>query len=217
MLVHGFVPVSHANGPGRRAVLWFQGCTLNCSGCWNPASHPFKGVSPTDVNDIVQRVIALYRAGDIEGLTFSGGEPMQQPSSMLELIERLRETGASSLSFGMFTGYTLHELERGRFFTFEDCPDKIATWELIRTHLDFAVMGRYNRLAPVALPLRSSRNQRLQLFTTRYQQSDFGDPIVEVSIGQDGATTVRVCPIRDGHAFPGGSPDRGRRQQAPRV
>jgi anaerobic ribonucleoside-triphosphate reductase activating protein len=195
MLVHGFVPVSRANGPGRRAVLWLQGCTLNCSGCWNPASHSFEGVSRTDPNDIVQRVIALHRAGDIEGLTLSGGEPMQQASSMLELIGALREAGPASLSFGMFTGYTLPELERGRFFTFEDCPDKIATWGLIRPHLDFAVMGRYNRLAPVALPLRSSRNQRLRLFTTRYQQSDFGEPMVEVSIGQDGATTVTGFPL----------------------
>jgi anaerobic ribonucleoside-triphosphate reductase activating protein len=195
MLVHGFVPVSRANGPGRRAVLWFQGCTLNCSGCWNPTSHPFEGVSPTDPNDIIQGVIALHGAGEIEGLTFSGGEPMQQASSLLELIRGLRETGATSLSFGMFTGYTLHELERGRFFTREDCPDKIAIWELIRTHLDFAVMGRYNQLAPVALPLRSSLNQRLQLFTARYQQSDFGEPIVEVSIGYDGATTVTGFPL----------------------
>jgi anaerobic ribonucleoside-triphosphate reductase activating protein len=195
MLVHGFVPVSRANGPGRRAVLWFQGCTLNCSGCWNPASHPFEGGSPTDPNDVIQRVTALYRAGDIDGLTFSGGEPMQQACSLLKLIEGLREAGATSLSFGMFTGYTLHELERGRFVTFEDCPDKIATWELIRPHLDFAVMGRYNRLTPVALPLRSSRNQRLQLFTTRYQQSDFGEPIVEVSIGQEGVTTVTGFPL----------------------
>jgi anaerobic ribonucleoside-triphosphate reductase activating protein len=195
MLVHGFVPVSRANGPGRRAVLWFQGCTLNCSGCWNPASHPFEGVSPTDVSEIIQRVITLHRAGEIEGLTLSGGEPMQQPSSMLELIEALREAGAASLSFGMFTGYTLHELERGRFFTFEECQDKIATWELIRSHLDFAVTGRYNRFAPAVLPLRSSRNQRLQLFTTRYHHGDFGEPIVEVSIGQGGAAIVTGFPL----------------------
>jgi anaerobic ribonucleoside-triphosphate reductase activating protein len=114
---------------------------------------------------------------------------------VLELIEGLRGAGATSLSFGMFTGYTLRELERGRYFTFEDRPDKIATWELIRPHLDFAVMGRYNRLAPAALPLRSSRNQRLQLFTSRYQQSDFGEPIVEVSIGQDGVTTLTGFPL----------------------
>ena len=46
MLVHGFVPVSRANGPGRRAVLWFQGCNLNCPECWNQTSHPFEG-APT--------------------------------------------------------------------------------------------------------------------------------------------------------------------------
>jgi len=195
MLVHGFVPVSRANGPGRRAVLWFQGCNLNCPECWNQASHPFEGAPIDDGSDIVRRVLALHHAGEIEGLTFSGGEPMQQASSLLELVERLRETGATSLSFGMFTGYTLHELERGRFFTFEDCPDKIATWELIRTHLDFAVMGRYNRLAPATLPLRSSHNQRLHLFTNRYHQNGFGEPIVEVSIGQDGATTVTGFPL----------------------
>jgi anaerobic ribonucleoside-triphosphate reductase activating protein len=195
MLLHGFVPVSRANGPGRRAVLWLQGCTLNCPGCWNPASHPFEGVSPTGANDIVQRVITLHQAGDIDGVTFSGGEPMQQACSVLELIERLQELGAASLSFGMFTGYTIDEMERGCYFTFENCRDKIATWGLIRAYLDFAVIGRYNRLAPVALPLRSSRNQRLQLFTTRYQESDFGEPIVEVSIGQDGATTVTGFPL----------------------
>ena len=194
MLLHGFVPVSRANGPGRRAVLWFQGCTLNCSECWNPASHPFEGVM-TDGTDIIQRIIGLHRAGDIEGLTFSGGEPIQQASSVLELIERLRQAGAASLSFGMFTGYTLHEVERGRYFTFEDCRDKAGTWRLIRPRLDFAVMGRYNRLAPTALPLRSSRNQRLQLFTNRYQESDFAAPLVEVSIEQNGVTTVTGFPL----------------------
>lgn len=194
MLLHGFVPVSRANGPGRRAVLWFQGCTLNCAECWNPASHPFEGVV-TDGNDIIQRIISLHRAGDIEGLTFSGGEPMHQASSVLELIERLRQAGAPSLSFGMFTGFTLHEVERGRYFTFEDCRDKAGTWRLIRPRLDFAVMGRYNRLAPTALPLRSSRNQRLQLFTNRYQESDFAEPLVEVSIEQDGGTTVTGFPL----------------------
>lgn len=194
MLLHGFVPVSRANGPGRRAVLWFQGCSLNCSECWNPASHPFEG-APTDGNDITQRIIGLHRAGDIEGVTFSGGEPMQQGTSVLEMIERLRQACAQSLSFGMFTGYTLHELERGRYFTFEDCRDKGGTWRLIRPRLDFAVMGRYNRLAPTALPLRSSRNQRLHLFTNRYQQSDFSEPLVEVSIEQDGVATVTGFPL----------------------
>ncbi len=197
MLVHGFVPVSRANGPGRRTVLWFQGCTLNCPGCFNQASHPFEG-APTDddASDIVRRVFALHHAGEIEGLTFSGGEPMQQASSVLELIERLREADATPpLTFGMFTGYTAEELDQGRYFTFNECPEKATVWQQIRDRLDFAVMGRYNRLAPGTQPLRSSRNQKLHLFTARYEESDFGEQIVEVSIEENGAATITGFPV----------------------
>ena len=41
MLVHSMLPRSVVNGPGERAVIWFQGCDLRCRGCFNPASHPF--------------------------------------------------------------------------------------------------------------------------------------------------------------------------------
>ena len=43
MLIHGFVSASRVNGPGLRAVIYFQGCTLGCRDCWNPDSHPFSG------------------------------------------------------------------------------------------------------------------------------------------------------------------------------
>lgn len=43
MLLHAFVPATRANGPGLRAVIYFQGCTLNCSGCWNRRTHKFEG------------------------------------------------------------------------------------------------------------------------------------------------------------------------------
>jgi anaerobic ribonucleoside-triphosphate reductase activating protein len=195
MLVHGFVPVSRANGPGRRAVLWFQGCTLRCPGCFNQASHPFEG-APTDASEIIRRVLALLHSGEIEGLTFSGGEPMQQASSVLELIERLREADATPpLTFGMFTGYTVGELDQGRYFTFNECPEKTTVWQQIRDRLDFAVMGRYNRLAPGTQPMRSSRNQKLHLFTTRYEESDFGEQLVEVSIEENGAATITGFPV----------------------
>lgn len=47
MLLHAFVPASRANGPGLRAVIYFQGCSLNCAGCWNPTSHKFRSVDLT--------------------------------------------------------------------------------------------------------------------------------------------------------------------------
>jgi pyruvate-formate lyase-activating enzyme len=45
MLIHGFVAHSRVNGPGMRAVVYFQGCNLGCAGCWNPGTHAFIGPS----------------------------------------------------------------------------------------------------------------------------------------------------------------------------
>jgi len=194
MLIRGFVPVSRANGPGRRAVLWLQGCSLGCPSCWNQAALPFRG-TPTDGQEIVERVLALQHAGMIEGLTFSGGEPMQQAPTLLGLIERLRDSGGVDLSFGMFTGYTLGEVERGRYSMFEGRGDEASIWRAIRCHLDFAVMGRYNVNAPANLPLRTSRNQRLHLFSGRYRESDFGEQIVEISIAGNGNAKVTGFPV----------------------
>ena len=39
MFIHNKVSQSEANGPGNRTVVWFQGCNLKCSGCWNPETH----------------------------------------------------------------------------------------------------------------------------------------------------------------------------------
>ena len=46
MLIHGFMAHSRVNnGPGVRAVVYFQGCNLGCAGCWNPSTHAFTGPS----------------------------------------------------------------------------------------------------------------------------------------------------------------------------
>lgn len=43
MLIHAFVSASRVNGPGLRAVVYVQGCSLHCRSCWNPKSHEFIG------------------------------------------------------------------------------------------------------------------------------------------------------------------------------
>jgi len=37
--LHAFLPRSRANGPGWRSVVWVQGCSLGCPGCFNPQTH----------------------------------------------------------------------------------------------------------------------------------------------------------------------------------
>ena len=62
MLLHAFVPASRANGPGLRAVVYFQGCSLHCANCWNPATHKFRGVE-VPVLEVVQRFEEASRFG----------------------------------------------------------------------------------------------------------------------------------------------------------
>ncbi len=195
MLLHAFVPTSRANGPGLRAVVYFQGCTLNCSGCWNSETHRFRG-REVAAADMVELFEQARRARPLEGVTFSGGEPMQQAEALLALMQEIRNA-APVVSLGMFTGYTECELASGEYLTrpTTTADRKAALWREVRGLLDFAIIGRYDQTQPATEPLRTSRNQRLVLFSGRYEVCDFGPQLVEVTIGHQGKAVVTGFPV----------------------
>lgn len=98
--VHSFLPATYGNGPGLRACVWLQGCTLNCPGCFNPGSHA------SDVGEILS-VSALadqiLESSSIQGMTVSGGEPLQQAEPLAEMLRIIKSK--SDLSVVIFTGY----------------------------------------------------------------------------------------------------------------
>ncbi len=154
-------------------------------------------VQGTAVEVVAERVVNAHAEHSLEGVTFSGGEPMQQAGSLLALMQILRRQ-SSALSFGMFTGYTERELNEGRYSIWGcdmEAHEKRSLWEAIRTHLDFAALGRFNWLQPGSAPLRSSRNQALRLFTARYSEADFSEQLVEVTLGEDGQAVVTGFPV----------------------
>lgn len=195
MLLHGFVPASRANGPGLRAVIYFQGCSLNCSGCWNIRSHKFHGPEVSTAV-VAQEIDTAIRTSPLEGVTFSGGEPMQQAPALVDVVHRIRAV-APTVSMGMFTGYTEAELDTGQYATRPSTSpaEKQRLWQVVRGYLDFAVLGRYDRTQPSTAPLRTSRNQRLALFSRRYEERDFREQIVEVAIAGNGKALMTGFPI----------------------
>jgi anaerobic ribonucleoside-triphosphate reductase activating protein len=195
MLLHALIPASRANGPGLRAVVFFQGCSIGCVGCWNPKSHRFRGTEIT-VDVVTQQVLRARALYGLEGITFSGGEPMQQADSLLGLLHSLREQ-APELSFGMFSGYAEHELANGQYWIWGDGTSELRRkrlWEEIHACLDFAILGRFNQAQPSNMPLRTSRNQVLRLFTDSYTPDDFGEQLTEVSIKEGGLMEVTGFP-----------------------
>src|ERR1700690_3035186 len=163
MLLHALVPASRANGPGLRAVVYFQGCSLHCAGCWNPSTHKFRGPEVTAL-EMTQRFEEASRLEPLEGVTFSGGEPMQQAEALLELMRQIRKV-APAVSFGMFTGYAESDLGAGRFVTRlgATVEEKGKLGRTVRDFLDLGVMGRYEETQPTMKPLRTSWNQQLVL------------------------------------------------------
>ncbi len=195
MQVHAVMACSLVNGPGRRTVVWFQGCKLSCPGCWNEATHSqYAGVQVSS-SELASQILRPRASHRIEGVTVSGGEPVHQIESLIAFFSTLKDA-APELSAGLFTGYTERELEQGRFETYgtSDPNTRRAAWKDLRRLLDFGVLGRYNQHQPCLTPLVSSRNQKLRLFSGRYTQKDFEGQSLEVSIGPDGLTQITGFP-----------------------
>jgi anaerobic ribonucleoside-triphosphate reductase activating protein len=156
--IHAFRPCSRVNGPGRRAVLWVQGCSLRCPGCFNPETHPFEGGQVVSVEALGQRLMDL-RDG-LEGLTVSGGEPLEQVAGVAALLRRVK--AETELSVVMFTGFAWDELERGG--SSSPLP--------LLCDVDVLIAGRYDRTQPLGQRLRGSANQTVHLLTNRYTLED---------------------------------------------
>ncbi len=196
MLLHAFIPASRANGPGLRAVVFFQGCTLACRGCFNPETLPFAGTEVA-VSAVAERVLLAHTEYKVEGITLTGGEPMQQAPALLELMRTLRRR-VPNLSFGLFSGYSDLELVLGRYSIWGrdySEEDRRRLWQEICEHLDFAVLGRFNEAQPCGMPLRTSRSKALRMLSSRYGIKDYGPQSVEVIIHSDGRTQVTGFPI----------------------
>jgi anaerobic ribonucleoside-triphosphate reductase activating protein len=178
MRVHATELRSRANGPGARFVVWLQGCTLGCPGCFNPTTHDARGGSERSIEELAAEI-----PDDVEGLTLSGGEPLQQADAAIALLELAR---ARSLSTLAFSGYSIDEiraLPRG--------PDVLA-------RLDVLIDGRYIAGERLATGLRGSANQRIQLLTARYTLADVeATPVAEIRIARDGQVVLTgVNPLK---------------------
>lgn len=177
--VHATEARSRANGPGARFVIWLQGCSLGCPGCFNPTTHDGAGGDDVAVDDLVARLRG------VDGLTLSGGEPMEQPEAALALLRGARALKLSTL---MFSGFTIEEA-RARPLGAE-----------ILAELDVLIDGRYRSRERHGAGLRGSANQRIWCLTDRHSLAEVeATPVAEVRISPTGAvvlTGVAPVPLR---------------------
>jgi anaerobic ribonucleoside-triphosphate reductase activating protein len=180
--LHAFIPFSRANGPGARAVVWTKGCTLGCAGCFNPDTHPFTDGELIAVDDLFQRIVALKET--IEGVTISGGEPLQQLRPLVALLRRVREE--TDLSVLVFTGYTWDEIRR--------MPEADALLACV----DALIAGRYDQTQHLARDLRGSANKTVHFLSERYTMDDLQAVLpAEVIITAEGEVVISgIDPVK---------------------
>lgn len=157
--VASIVDDTQAEGPGRRWALWVQGCAIRCPGCCNPEMFDARRGEAMAIAALVAR---LEAAGEVEGVTFLGGEPFEQAAPLAELARAARARGKTVM---VFSGHTLAAL-RAR-----------ADAAALLAEVDLLVDGPYDRAQPEPPPPAGRRwigsaNQQMHFLSDAYRADD---------------------------------------------
>ena len=149
--VHKILKKTKVEGPGVRYCIWFQGCSRHCKGCWAKATWAPDGGKELDAEDVLKDILATK---GIEGVTFLGGEPFEQPQALEYLAREVKEAG---LSVVCFTGGKLEGIQK-------NMPQ-------ILEHIDLLIDGEYVEAEQdFSRPWVGSKNQRYHFLTDRYNE-----------------------------------------------
>jgi anaerobic ribonucleoside-triphosphate reductase activating protein len=147
----------HTLGPGRRLGIWVQGCPLACPGCMSRHTWAPQGGTGRTVAALLDLWDAALAAG-ADGLTVSGGEPLEQPLPLAALLAgaaaRARRTAPDRApdrapDLLLYTGYEQREMAAD--------PARSAAVRCA----DALITGRFRAAEPTTLVWRGSANQRL--------------------------------------------------------
>lgn len=138
---YAIIENEHLYGPGKRLLIFLQGCSLHCKGCINKHLWDFgKGKDIT-----AEELLAICKDQNVEGITLHGGEPLDQADGLFEIVNLLKKNGFSII---LFTGYNKKEL-KGK---------QLSVWN----KADLIVCGRFiEEKKNLYMQFRGSTNQRI--------------------------------------------------------
>lgn len=160
--VADIVEESLLDGEGINLVIFLQGCSQHCVGCHNPSTWDYNNGYKISIYDILH---IIKKNPLITGVTFSGGEPIDQYSNVLQLAKLIKQL---DLNVILYTGYELHYNLRNKskhFSCFVNATNKYGNRVIQKSGLDYfdtIIDGRFIQgLKRLDLPFRGSSNQRI--------------------------------------------------------
>lgn len=180
------LPCTEAEGPGRRAALWVQGCNKRCRGCCNPAYLQLVERELVSAASVLDWLENAYHVHNLEGVTFLGGEPMLQAQGLAVVAQGAQSLG---LSVMVFSGYTKAELE----------VLKLPGCVQLLQHTDVLVDGPYDAKLPEhRRRWAGSTNQHFHYLTARYnahiESKGNIERVLEVRLKTDGSVFINGWP-----------------------
>lgn len=143
-------------GPGNRLVIWTVGCSKHCFRCSNPELWMQDVSRDISVEDILSFVRKISLENRIDGITLTGGDPLEQADEMRLLVPELKKIVDDIL---VYTGYTLMELKQ---------MPEYADW--LERSVSVLVDGRYeDEKNQRDCVLRGSTNQHVIFFDQKYR------------------------------------------------
>lgn len=142
------------NGNGIRITVWIAGCTHKCKGCHNPWTWNYnQGKDFISEQDEILNKLSDWLSRDyVDGVTFSGGDPLDQNITALKelmLLVKWIKRNYPSKTIWVYTGSVYEELSEYQKEILKLC--------------DVLVDGPYKEeLRDIAhCPFRGSTNQRI--------------------------------------------------------
>ena len=161
----------HLYGPGRRLLIFTQGCSLHCKGCVNQHLWEFGKGSDVSAEELLKQCESL------DGITLHGGEPLDQAEALSEIVDLIKKHGKTVV---LFTGYVYNELNE--------------TQRKVWLDSDIVVSGRYDETKRnIYLQFRGSTNQKV--YTHKGQYKDYkihdGRSVALLTFKENGELSIR--------------------------
>jgi anaerobic ribonucleoside-triphosphate reductase activating protein len=175
--IYKFLNISEVEGPGKRACIWVQGCSIRCKNCALPQTWSKERGQRISIDELAEKIKDI---NEIEGVTFTGGEPFDQAEPLFNLALKLKEVNLSIITF---TGYKIEDIRNSK--------DK--SWHDLLSVSDILIDSPYvYGKSDFSRPLVGSSNQRYHFLSNRYVERDLllNPQRIEVRIQKDGIITV---------------------------
>lgn len=91
--VHAIETDGVGDGPGKRTLVFMQGCGLRCAYCHNPETWDRRGGMQMTPEAVLEKVIAAGAQRPDHGVTCTGGEPIIQPEFLIRFFQLCHEHG----------------------------------------------------------------------------------------------------------------------------